>query len=729
MITDRAGALVFAEGSALPAFGVGPEDVGKPVSVAAAAVPAVDEGCRRSLAGQSHTDEVKVGGASFSLRFSPLREGARKATGAIVLALERPESTVERLERSEERLADAQRVAHVGSWEWDIGPNVVTWSDEMHRIYGIEPGQFGGTYEGFLERVHADDKEYTQSVVLEAYRTSKPFVYDHRIVRPQGEVRMLHTRGDVVTDEQGKALRLVGSCWDVTEKWEAEQNLERSVSLLRASLESTADGILVVDLEGRVSAFNQQLLDLWGLSPADVEHNSFDTLLALVHEQLEDGEACLRRVIELRSQPAAESFDSLHFHNGRAFERYSRPQRIGDDIVGRVWSYRDVTDREGLLRRTVFLSDATRLLTSLDVEAALEGVARLALPTMADACAVDLFAEAGGPRRLLSISLDPSKALHGELPHQVFEDEPMMTTTATSSTVVVPVTSRGTILGALTFGHFGERQYSPADLALFQELAGRAALSIENALLYRRASDALAARDEFLSIAAHEIRGPLTALHLAAQGLQGEPADSRNRIKMLQIIQNEDRRLARFVDELLDVGRVRAGGLHFDLAPVDLAEVVRESVGSLTAQVTRSRSSLAVTMTGAVLGIWDRARLEQVVTNLLSNAIKFGLGRPIEVVVSQSNGLARLSVRDHGIGIPFDRRERIFEPFERAVSNRHYGGLGLGLYIVRRIVEGLGGTVTVQSEPSAGATFIVELPQGQLAQVPHDEAQEEHPAV
>ena len=112
-------------------------------------------------------------------------------------------------------------------------------------------------------------------------------------------------------------------------------------------------------------------------------------------------------------------------------------------------------------------------------------------------------------------------------------------------------------------------------------------------------------------------------------------------------------------------------------------------------------------------------RLEQVVVNLLSNAIKFGLGRPIELAVTGSGGVATLLVRDHGIGIAEDRQERIFEPFERAVSSRQYGGFGLGLYIVRRIVEGLGGTVTVQSQADAGATFIVELRQEQSSDQPN----------
>jgi signal transduction histidine kinase len=154
--------------------------------------------------------------------------------------------------------------------------------------------------------------------------------------------------------------------------------------------------------------------------------------------------------------------------------------------------------------------------------------------------------------------------------------------------------------------------------------------------------------------------------------------------------------------------------MHFDLQQVDLAVVVREVAARLGPEVTRSRSSLSVTTDGDCTGLWDRERLEQVVTNLLLNAIKFGLGKPIVVNVKEAQGTVRLSVRDGGIGIPPERQARIFEPFERAVSARHYGGLGLGLYIVRRIAEGLGGSATVSSQPDAGTTITVQLPRGTL---------------
>jgi signal transduction histidine kinase len=152
--------------------------------------------------------------------------------------------------------------------------------------------------------------------------------------------------------------------------------------------------------------------------------------------------------------------------------------------------------------------------------------------------------------------------------------------------------------------------------------------------------------------------------------------------------------------------------LKLDVADVDLREVARGVLARFTLDLERAGCSASLRDGDRIVGRWDRSRVDQIVTNLIANAIKFGAGKPIEVVLGEDVGMAWLSVRDHGIGIDPARQEWIFERFERAVSNRHYGGLGLGLYISRRIAEAHGGSIRVQSAPGAGATFIVELPRG-----------------
>jgi PAS domain S-box-containing protein len=613
----------------------------------------------------------------------------------------------QQLHASESKLAEAQRIAHIGTWEWNVVTNHLVWSDELHQIYALPRERFAGTYEAFLERVVPEERERIRAIVFDAYQKIRPFIYDHKIMRPDGEVRTLHTRGDVIAGPDGKVLRMAGACWDITEQVAATSKLEASLSQLRAILESTADGLLITNRDGRVVAFNRQLLDLWRLHAEAVENQDLEVLLNMVDNQLENGDECRRHSHEYTAHPEMEGFDSLRFLDGRVFERYSRPQLVGGALVGRVWSYRDVTERERLLRGALLLSDASRLLASLDVEKALEAVGRLALSDFCDACAIDLVAD-GESRRLLVLSRSPLETVASEFSRAVTSDSRLYTIGQTSC-MRVPFSVRGELLGAMNFAAPAERLYAASDLALAEELARRIDLALENARLFRNAKEALAARDEFLAIAAHELRGPLTSLQLAVQGLAQAPPPAAA-TQMLAVVERQERRISRFIDELLDVARIRSGEMRFILGPVDLVDVARQAVARLRSELSRSSSSLSMTAPSELIGSWDRSRLEQVVANLLSNAIKFGQGKPIDLRVERDGTFARLVVHDRGIGIGPEAQKRVFSPFERAVSSRNYGGLGLGLYIVKTVVEGLGGTVTVESAVHEGTTFTVVLP-------------------
>jgi signal transduction histidine kinase len=178
----------------------------------------------------------------------------------------------------------------------------------------------------------------------------------------------------------------------------------------------------------------------------------------------------------------------------------------------------------------------------------------------------------------------------------------------------------------------------------------------------------------------------------------------------VEVAQRQVRKLASLVDGLLDVTRISAGRLQLDLEDVDLAELAREVVARAEPEASRLGSPIQVEAEAAVVGRWDRLRLDQVITNLVSNAIKYGAGKPIRVQVAVEGDRACVTVRDEGIGIAAGDLKRIFDRFERAVSGRHYGGLGLGLYITRRIVEALGASIEVESAPAEGSAFTVRLP-------------------
>lgn len=393
---------------------------------------------------------------------------------------------------------------------------------------------------------------------------------------------------------------------------------------------------------------------------------------------------------------------------------------------------------------------------SLDRDAIVSEVPELVVRHFGELCEIDLMDEGGTIRRVASEHADPAKAeLLRRLEAQHAPGaakETARIAMATQASVVldsfdrssapgsqgafveiaksldlcaavsVPMVYESHVVGAINLAR--RQRYSKLEVRILEELASRLAVAIENALLYERAQRAVQIRDDFLSVASHELRTPIAVLQLEIQGLAElarKKAAQWNDDTLSKRIHRSTQsvgRMAQLVEALLDVSHISAGRFQLTPKPFDLSELAREVVERFQGQANRVGCGLVLRAPSPVSGSWDRVRLDQVLVNLLSNSIKYGPGKPIEVEVGESGEQALLSVVDHGIGIAPADLERIFGRFERAVSSRHYGGLGLGLFIARRIVEAHGGTVVAEATPAGGATFRVVLPKEPPAATP-----------
>jgi PAS domain S-box-containing protein len=215
-------------------------------------------------------------------------------------------------------------------------------------------------------------------------------------------------------------------------------------------------------------------------------------------------------------------------------------------------------------------------------------------------------------------------------------------------------------------------------------------------------------RDDFIAVAAHELRTPLTSLRLQVAMLP--QAVSQGGAVPVHKLAGQVDRLSRLVNLLLDVSRIRSGRLVLELADTDLCEVIKKVAGRFGSDTGYAQANLQLQLEACPQGSWDPERLEQVAENLISNAIKFGAGRPVVVTARPVAGGAQFAVRDYGPGIGPEDQARIFRRYERAAAARPVAGLGLGLWIAAEIVAAHGGSIRVESEPGAGARFVVELP-------------------
>jgi two-component system OmpR family sensor kinase len=227
--------------------------------------------------------------------------------------------------------------------------------------------------------------------------------------------------------------------------------------------------------------------------------------------------------------------------------------------------------------------------------------------------------------------------------------------------------------------------------------------------------EAVRARDEFVAIAAHELRNPMTPILVQVDMLMRTARDPGRcrpdiiapRLERLQHAVNEFIRRSTI---LLDVSRIAAGNLQIERSQFDLCHVVREVVDRVKPTAHMARSTVETDLQENVIGTWDRLAVEQIVENLLSNALKFGAGRPVTVTLLSDNQTVQLVIRDRGIGISEEACARIFQRFERAVAHSEHGGFGVGLWLANQLVVAMGGTIGVESIPGEGATFLVRLP-------------------
>ena len=588
---------------------------------------------------------------NISLTVSPIIGPGGKVVGASKIARDITEQRQARhaLDEASERLKLALAAARLGDWSWDLKTDVVTMSETAAALFGIPAGPYM-TWTKMRELIHADDREHANEAVQRALAEHNDYDVEYRVTPGNGSVVWVSAKGRGVYNGSGKAVGMLGFVQDISTRKLNEETLRDQAEALRTLNEMGQIISAELDLHNTVQAVTDAATTLTGARFGSFFYNVLN----------EEGASYM--LYTLAGVPR-EAF--AHFPMPRATDLFG-PTFRGEGVV-----------------------------------------------------------------RIDDVKLDPRYGRNS--PYYGMPDGHLPVT----SYLAVPVVSRsGEVLGGLFFGHPNPGVFTERDEETVVGLASQAAIAMDNARLYeaakkarreaeqaavenerlyRQAEESSRLKEEFLATISHELRTPLSAILGWTRMLRLGQLSSENTAKALDTIERNARAQAQLVDDLLDVSRIITGKLRMDVRPADpnsfidaAVEAVRPAADAKGVRVQK------VVDTGPVSIPGDPVRLQQVVWNLLSNAIKFTpRGGRVQIRSERVNSHLEIVVTDTGQGISADFLPHVFDRFRQAdqKTSRQHGGMGLGLAIVRHLVELHGGTVSAASPGEGqGATFTVMLP-------------------
>jgi PAS domain S-box-containing protein len=533
-------------------------------------------------------------GTWVNCTFSPVRDPAGRVAAAVAVFRDvtREVEARQAQAESEHQLERAQRVGHVGSWEWDLVEDRITWSDEHYRLLGLEPGAITPTYAAFLAMVHPDDRAIFRHAIDQALRGEPPPESECRVILPDGRVRVLRAQGEVAC-EGGRPIRYTGVTSDVTETRRITRALEESEVRLRAIIENTTDSIYIRDLEGRYLLANRVAAEVIAGVPI--------------------GELIGKRDVDVFD---AETARRIRETDARVLA-WGAPETF--EIVTRSRS-----GHSGVYLTTKF----------------------------------------------------PYRSPTGEL------------------------------LGVI---------------GIARDITVRKRLEETLRAQYERISELDRMKTDLVNAVSHDLRSPLTAIMGYAELLEdalgeGQVAEPEALCDHLAQIEKNAQRLEGMVEDLLDFARLESGTFALDCEEADFRRPVTEMLESFRPQAQAAGVALRAELPAQPLPVrLDDARVQRVLANLIGNALKFTpAGGEIRVRAGLEDGALRCVVADTGVGIAAEDLPRLFHRFTQLEAGRRaHGGLGLGLWICKALVEAHGGRIGVESAPGKGSSFWFTLPRGE----------------
>ncbi|MEH2441663.1 PAS domain-containing hybrid sensor histidine kinase/response regulator [Nostoc sp.] len=677
------------------------------------------------------------------------------------------------------QLESALAAGAIYTWRWKIPDNLVIVNATFAHLFGVDPVQAatGLPIDLFVQGMHEEDRPRVVAAINQAIETGEEFVSEYRVYTAVGEERWLAARGRVEYAADGRPLAFPGALADITERKQAEDawrlisaELERQLRKFDAIASSVTDFIYTFDLSGRFTYINQPLLDLLKKTSAEALGKNFFEL-DYPKDLATKLQRQIQQVIETH-QPLKDETPYTSAFGTRAYEYIFVPLESGNGMVEAVAGVtRDITDRKEIEATVKASNERLKLLSEVANDLLLNEDPKLFLAGLFEKVSTHLGLEVyfnylfqedqqklqlhthGGISEEIALSAKFLELGQGVCGYAVQHRRLTIVENALSTTdpLAVRIQSIGIrayachplmvsdacggqshrILGTLGLGTRQRDRFTREELDLMQTVANQVAAALERSRLVTELQARAEAldrtnriKDEFLAVLSHELRTPLNPILGWSKLLQKGKLDAEKTNIAIATIERNAQLQVQLIDDLLDISRILQGKMSLSTSPIDLNVVI--SAALETVRLAAEAKSIQIqTIVSPVLGIvvGDAGRLQQVVWNLLSNAVKFTpIGGQVTIALSQVENHAQIQITDTGKGIRADFLPFVFEHFrqEDSATTRKFGGLGLGLAIVRQITQMHGGTVTVVSRgEELGATFTVQIPLApQLSQAP-----------
>jgi PAS domain S-box-containing protein len=665
--------------------------------------------------------------------------------------------TEEFLHESKERLSLALDVARMVTWDFDILTNQLVASGRVDLVFGLPAGAAAPSYEDFLNFVHPEDRGLVFQALTQAVQEGKEYKLEYRVIWPDHTLHWLAAEGQAYRDATGRPIRVVGVAIDITERKQSEVDLRATTSRLTTLIANMQAGILVEDESRRIVLVNQAFCQIFGIQASPEALIGADCAQAAEETKglFAEPERFVQRIQQILEERHTIAAEEILLANGQIFERDYVPIFVGEDYRGHLWQYRDITERkraEEVLRqqskRSQLFSEITlNIRQSLKLEEILQTtVTEVQQLLKADRVLIfqlqsdgsgNVVQEAvvpGWPVTLGQDIVDPcfnadfkDRYRHGRVGSITDIEQgnvercyvEFLQQFGVKANLVVPILIKEDVWGLLIAHQCSApRQWATFEIELMQQLGDQMGIALTQAQLLEQETKqrqelvrSNSDLQQFAYVASHDLQEPLRMVASYLQLLERRYKDrlDADANEFIQYAVDGAGRMQTLINDLLAYSRVGTQGKPFKLT--DYADILKRAL--LQLKISIEETGAVITHDAPLPHIMaDESQLTQVLQNLVSNAIKFqGEQVPhIHVGAKHIEGEWVFSVKDQGIGMDPQYKDRIFLIFQRLHNRTEYKGTGIGLAICKRIIERHGGRIWVESELDQGSTFYFTIP-------------------